>query len=60
MARIRGSAAQALITALPTGPNGYFGTLTRAALTEFQASVGIKPALGNFGSVTRNYLKVNY
>ncbi|MDP2630255.1 MAG: ice-binding family protein, partial [Candidatus Uhrbacteria bacterium] len=30
-----------------------FGALTRAALAKFQASVGITPALGNFGAITR-------
>ena len=33
-----------------------FGGLTRAALAKFQASVGISPALGNFGPITRNYI----
>lgn len=48
-----GSASQALSQ---TGASGYFGSLTRAALAEFQAKVGISPALGNFGPVTRAYL----
>ncbi len=42
------------------GTTLYFGPLTRAALAEFQASVGITPALGYFGSTTRGYLKANY
>ena len=34
----------------------YFGTATQAALAEFQKSVGISPAVGYFGSITRKYL----
>ena len=49
----RGSAAEALSA---VGATGYFGALTRTALAEFQAKVGISPALGNFGPVTRAYL----
>lgn len=53
----RGSAAQALAR---VGVTSYFGMLTRAALAEFQASVGISPALGNFGPITRNYVSIHY
>src|ERR1035437_395715 len=53
----KGSAAQALAK---VGTTSYFGALTRAALAEFQASVGISPALGNFGSITRAYLSAHY
>jgi hypothetical protein len=53
----KGSAARALLN---HGTTTYFGMLTRAALAEFQASVGISPALGNFGPITRAYLKANY
>jgi hypothetical protein len=42
------------------GATSYFGVLTRVALAEFQGSVGISPALGNFGSTTRAYLAANY
>lgn len=52
-----GKAAQALNK---VGATGFFGTLTRAALAEFQVKVGIKPALGNFGPITRAYLNENY
>ena len=31
----------------------YFGSLTKAALAAYQASVGISPAVGYFGSITR-------
>ncbi len=41
------------------GATGYFGTLTRLALAEFQASVGITPAVGYFGSITRAYIANN-
>jgi hypothetical protein len=39
------------------GATGYFGYVTKAALAEYQKSVGIKPADGYFGLSTRNYLK---
>jgi len=48
-----GPAAQSLAD---VGVTAYFGSLTRAALAEFQANVGISPALGNFGAITRAYL----
>ena len=53
----KGSAARTLAN---TGATAHFGLLTRAALAEFQASAGITPALGNFGAITRAYLKANY
>ena len=34
----------------------YFATLTQNALIEFQNKVGIKPASGNFGPITRAYI----
>lgn len=52
-----GPAAQALAN---VGATTYFGALTRAALAEFQASVGISPALGNFGAITRAYISAHY
>lgn len=52
----KGPAAQALSI---VGATAYFGSLTRAALAEFQKSVGIIPALGNFGSITRNYIRTH-
>jgi hypothetical protein len=51
-----GSAAQALAA---VGATGYFGSLTRAALAEFQTKVGISPSLGNFGPVTRSYISAH-
>jgi len=39
------------------GATGYFGGLTRKALAEFQEEAGINPPLGNFGPITRAYLK---
>ena len=39
------------------GATAYFGPLTRSALAEYQAKVGISPALGNFGPITRAYLE---
>lgn len=35
------------------GSTGYFGTLTKNALSEYQKEKGIKPASGYFSSVTR-------
>ncbi len=32
---------------------GYFGSLTKSALSAYQASVGITPAVGYFGPITR-------
>lgn len=50
----KGAAAQNLKTA---GATGYFGSVTKAALLEWQKSVGISPADGYFGPKTRTYLK---
>ncbi|MDP2648554.1 MAG: ice-binding family protein [bacterium] len=57
ISRNQGSAAQALAR---VGATAYFGDLTRAALAEFQANVGIAPAFGNFGPITRAYLSAHY
>ena len=54
ISQAKGSAASALGAA---GATGHFGSLTRAALAEYQKAVGIKPASGYFGSLTRAYLK---
>jgi hypothetical protein len=53
----KGPAAEALAK---VGATGYFGVLTHAAMIEFQTNVGISPALGNFGPITRAYLGANY
>ena len=53
----KGPSAQALAR---VGATAYFGNLTRAALAEFQAKVGVNPPLGNFGPITRAYLRANY
>ncbi|MBP9771646.1 MAG: peptidoglycan-binding protein [Candidatus Pacebacteria bacterium] len=50
----KGPAAQALAS---NGATGYFGPLTQAALAEFQAAVGIVPAIGFFGPVTRAFIQ---
>lgn len=40
---------------MPTGVSkGYFGGLTQSALARYQASVGITPAAGYFGPITRS------
>ncbi len=38
---------------IPAGATGYFGAQTAAALAAYQASVGISPAAGYFGPITR-------
>lgn len=43
--------------AIAAGATGYFGGQTQAALAKYQASVGITPAAGYFGPMTR--AKVN-
>ena len=53
----KGPAAKALAK---VGASAYFGALTRKALAEFQAKVGIKPASGNFGPITRAYLSTHF
>jgi peptidoglycan LD-endopeptidase LytH len=40
------------------GVTGYFGTLTKNALIEYQLMVGINPASGYFGSITRSSIKI--
>ena len=42
---------------ISAGATGYFGAQTKAALASYQASVGITPAVGYFGPITR--AKVN-
>lgn len=53
----KGPAARALGS---VGATGYFGTLTRAALAEFQVNAGISPSAGYFGPITRAYINLNY
>jgi hypothetical protein len=53
----KGMSARALAN---VGATSFFGSFTRAALAEFQASVGISPALGNFGPITRGYVQSHY
>lgn len=42
---------------IAAGATGYFGAQTQAAVAKYQASVGISPAAGYFGPITR--AKVN-
>lgn len=49
----KGAKAAALAA---VGATGYFGSLTQAALAEYQAAVGISPAAGYFGPKTRAYI----
>jgi peptidoglycan hydrolase-like protein with peptidoglycan-binding domain len=51
-----GAAAQALATA---GASGFFGILTRAALSEYQQSHNVAPAQGYFGPKTRALFKAD-
>lgn len=53
----KGPAAAALAA---HGTTQNFGKLTKAALAEFQAAVGISPATGNFGPITRAYISSHY
>jgi hypothetical protein len=40
---------------IPTGVSkGYFGALTKSALASYQAAMGISPASGYFGPITRS------
>ncbi|MBI4993752.1 hypothetical protein HZC33_02235 [Candidatus Wolfebacteria bacterium] len=42
---------------MPAGvAKGYFGSLTKASLAKYQASVGISPAVGYFGPKSRTYV----
>lgn len=52
----KGPAAQTLAK---NGATVYFGSLTRAALAEYQKSVGITPATGYFGLRTRAHIKLS-
>ena len=54
ISQAKGSAASTLSAA---GATGYFGQLTKAALAEYQKSVGVTPSSGYFGPITREYLK---
>lgn len=39
--------------------DGAFGPMTQKALAEYQASVGIKPAAGYYGAITRAYISAH-
>src|SRR5437868_5627315 len=41
---------------LPAGATGYYGTQTRSAVSAWQKSAGVAPALGNFGPLSRKAL----
>lgn len=49
----KGSAAAALAA---VGATSYFGSLTKAALAEYQAAAGVTPSVGYFGPKTRAYV----
>ncbi|MCE9541862.1 peptidoglycan-binding protein [Candidatus Kaiserbacteria bacterium] len=51
IAKATGTAAVRLAGA---GATGYFGSMTEAALIEYQTSVGISPANGYYGPATRS------
>ncbi len=53
IAENEGAQARALAAA---GATGYFGTITKAALAEYQAANGISPAAGYFGPLTRAFV----
>jgi hypothetical protein len=52
----KGPAAEKLAT---HGTTKYFGSLTKAALIEFQKSVGITPDSGFFGPITRAWISAH-
>ena len=57
VAQNKGPKAAALAAVFAAGTaKGYFGSMTQAALAEYQAAVGISPAAGYFGSITRAHL----
>lgn len=43
----------------PGNETNLFGALTKAALMRFQTSVGLSPAVGYFGSLTRAYIEAH-
>ncbi len=49
----KGPAGQSLSD---NGSSGYFGNMTKAALAEYQESMGITPSVGYFGPKTRNQI----
>jgi peptidoglycan hydrolase-like protein with peptidoglycan-binding domain len=53
IAQNSGSASALLAT---HGATGNFGSVTKSALAEFQVRVGISPASGNYGPITRAYI----
>jgi hypothetical protein len=54
----KGPAAEALAN---VGATGYYGSLTYAAMAEFQTNAGLTGSiLGDFGPLTRAYLSANY
>jgi peptidoglycan hydrolase-like protein with peptidoglycan-binding domain len=55
ISRHTGPAAQRLAS---HGVTIYFGLLTRNALAEFQRKVGIRPAVGYFGAITRKWVNL--
>lgn len=50
-----GYSAQVLAS---VGATGYFGSLTRDALAEYQDAVEINPAVGYFGPITREHVLI--
>jgi peptidoglycan hydrolase-like protein with peptidoglycan-binding domain len=43
----------------PGNETNYFGPATTNALARYQASVGISPAVGYFGPITRTRMSAN-
>ena len=57
VAQNKGPKAAALAAVFAAGTaKGYFGSMTQAALAEYQAAAGISPAAGYFGQITRAHL----
>lgn len=53
---IRAASGVAASRLAGAGATGNFGIITKAALVEYQVSVGIAPASGYYGSVTRAFI----
>ncbi len=53
---IQANATASAVRLAAAGATGYFGTITKAALMEFQMLNGISPASGYYGATTRAYI----
>lgn len=56
---IRTESGTAAANLAKAGATGNFGPITKAALIEYQLSVGISPASGYYGSATRTFIEAH-